>query len=160
MKRIHSARHLALVFLLVAAISCGRFEDIRINSCKLDSASPHGLTAVDAVLDVEIDNPATSFTISDIQGVVLQNGTDSLLFITGGPVDVQRRSVQSYKVPCTASLGRNVGLFDLLNVVNSKNYEGYTLELEMEVSLKNGISRKVKLDPFKVEDLLNGFQDE
>jgi hypothetical protein len=63
-------------------------------------------------------------------------------------------------VPCTASLGRNVGLFDLLNVVNSKNYEGYTLELEMEVSLKNGISRKVKLDPFKVEDLLNGFQDE
>ena len=158
MKGIHSARHLAIVFLLVAAVACGRFEDIRINSCKLDSASPRGLTAVDAVLDVEIDNPATSFTVSDIQGVVLRNGIDSLIFITGGPVDVQRRSVQSYKVPCTATLGRNVGLFELLNVVNSKDYEGYTLEVEMEVSLKNGIKRTVKLDPFQLADLLNDVE--
>ena len=150
MKRIHSARLLALVFLLVAAVSCGRFEDIRINSCKLDSASPRGLTSVDAVLDVEIDNPATSFTVSDIQGVVLRGGTDSLIFVTGGPVDVRRRSVQSYKVPCTATLGRNVGLFELLTIVNSKDYDGYTLELEMEVSLKNGIKRRVKLDPFSL----------
>ena len=135
-------------------VSCGRFEDIRINSCKLDSATPRGFTAVDAVLDVEIDNPATSFTISDIQGVVLRDGVDSVIFVTGGPVDVKKRSVQSYKVPCTATLGRSMGLLDLLNVMNNKDYDGFTLELQMDVSLKNGIKRQIKLDPFNVEDLL------
>lgn len=154
MKRIHSARHLALVFLLVAAVSCGRFEDIRINSCKLDSASPRGFTAVDAVLDLEIDNPATSFTVDDIRGVVLRDSADSVIFITGGPVEVQRRSVKNYLVPCTATLGRSMGLLDLLNTVNNKDYEGLTLELEMDVSLKNGLRRTVKLQPFNVEDLL------
>ena len=143
-----------MVFLLAAMVSCGRFEDIRINSCKLDSATPRGFTAVDAVLDVEIDNPATSFTISDIQGVVLRDGVDSVIFVTGGPVDVKKRSVQSYKVPCTATLGRSMGLLDLLNVMNNKDYDGFTLELQMDVSLKNGIKRQIKLDPFNVEDLL------
>jgi len=143
-----------LVFLLVAAASCGRFEDIRINSCRLASATPRGFTAVDAVLDVEIDNPATSFTISDIQGVVLRDGVDSVIFVTGGPVDVRRRSVQTYQVPCTATLGRSMGLLDFLNVLNNKEYEGFTLELQMDVALKNGIKRQIKLDPFSVEDLL------
>ena len=154
MKRIHATRLLALVVLLAAAISCGRFEDIRINSFKLDSATPRGFTAVDAILDVEIDNPATSFTISDIQGVVLRDGVDSVIFLTGGPVDVQKRSVQSYKVPCTATLSRSMGLLDLLNIIKNKDYEGFTLELQMDASLKNGIKRQIKLDPFNVEDLL------
>ena len=147
-----------MVFLLVAAVSCGRFEDIRIKSCKLDSATPRGFTSVDAVLDVEIDNPATSFTVSDIQGVVLRNGADSVIFLSGGPVDVQRRSVQNYKVPCTATLGRSMGLLDLLNVVNNKEYEDFTLELQLEVALKNGIQRTIKLDPFNLEDLLQGVE--
>lgn len=154
MKRIHYTRLLAIVLLLVAAVSCGRFEDIRINSCKLDSASPRGFTSVDAVLDIEIDNPAPSFTVDDIRGVVLRDSADSVVFITGGPVEVHRRSVQSYKVPCTATLGRSMGLLDLLNTVNNKDYEGFTLELEMDVSLKNGLRRTVKLDPFRLEDLL------
>jgi len=147
-----------LALLLLAAVSCGRFEDIRINSFKLDSATPRGFTAVDAVLDVEIDNPAPSFTVSDIHGVVLRDGVDSVVFITGGPVEVHRRSVQNYKLPCTATLGRSIGLLDLLNVVNNKDYEGFTLEVEMDVSLRNGLSRKVKLDPFRLEDLLNGVE--
>ena len=143
-----------MVILLVAAASCGRFEDIRINSCKLNSATPRGFTAVDAVLDLEIDNPATSFTISDIQGVVLRDGVDSVIFVTGGPVDVKRRSVQTYQVPCTATLGRSVGLLDFLNILNNNEYEGLTLELQMDASLKNGIKRQINLGPFSVEDLL------
>ena len=143
-----------MFFLLATVVSCGRFEDIRINSFKLDSATPRGFTSVDAVIDVEIDNPATSFTVEDIRGVVLRDGVDSVVFIKGGPVDVQRRSVQSYLVPCTATLGRSMGLLDLLNTVNNKDYEGFTLELELDASLKNGIRRTVKLDPFNLEDLL------
>ena len=143
-----------MVILLVAAASCGRFEDIRINSCRLSSATPRGFTAVDAVLDVEIDNPATSFTISDIQGVVLRDGVDSVIFVNGGPVDVKKRSVQTYQVPCTATLGRSMGLLDFLNILNNNEYEGLTLELQMDASLKNGIKRQINMGPFSVEDLL------
>ena len=143
-----------MVILLVAAASCGRFEDIRINSCRLSSATPRGFTAVDAVLDVEIDNPATSFTISDIQGVVLRDGVDSVIFVNGGPVDVKKRRVQTYQVPCTATLGRSMGLLDFLNILNNNEYEGLTLELQMDASLKNGIKRQINMGPFSVEDLL------
>ena len=143
-----------MVILLVAAASCGRFEDIRINSCRLSSATPRGFTAVDAVLDVEIDNPATSFTISDIQGEVLRDGVDSVIFVNGGPVDVKKRSVQTYQVPCTATLGRSMGLLDFLNILNNNEYEGLTLELQMDASLKNGIKRQINMGPFSVEDLL------
>lgn len=158
MKGIRLVRLLALALMLIAATACGNFKDIKINSCKLGSVSLRGFTAVDAVLDVEIDNPAMAFTISDIDGAVLNEAADTAIVIKGGPVEVSRKSVKTYQVPCTATLGPSMDLMTLINTVSAGNYSGYDLDLVLTVQLKNGISREIKLDDISLSDLLENYQ--
>lgn len=158
MKGIHQARLFAIAILMLAATACGNFKDIKINSCRLGSVSLRGFTAVDAVLDVEIDNPAVAFTISDIDGAVISAQADTAVIIKGGPVDVSRKSVKTYQVPCTATLGPSMDLMTLINTVSSGNYSGYDLDLVLTVQLKNGISREIKLDDISLADLLDNYQ--
>ena len=81
MKGIRLARLLVLAVTLLAAASCARFQDIKVNSCSLGSVSLRGFTAADAVLDMEIDNPTMAFTISDIDGAVIHAQADTAIFI-------------------------------------------------------------------------------
>ena len=158
MKGTLLARLLAFSLLLAAAAACGRFQDIRINSCKLASAELRGFSAVDAVLDVEIDNPTMAFTVSDIDGAVVYAQKDTALIITGGPVDVSRRSVKTYQVPCTATLGPSMDLMKLINAVSARDFTDYDLDIVLTVQLKNGISREIKLDRMGLDQLLDNYQ--
>ena len=158
MKGIRQVRLFALALMLLAATACGNFKDIKINSCKLGSVSLRGLSAVDAVLDVEIDNPAMAFTISDIDGAVITAEADTAIVIKGGPVDISRKSVKTYQVPCTATLGPAMDLMTLINTVSAGNYSGYDLDMVLTVQLKNGISREVKLDEISLADLMENYQ--
>lgn len=158
MKGIRLARLLVLAVTLLAAASCARFQDIKVNSCSLGSVSLRGFTAADAVLDMEIDNPTMAFTISDIDGAVIHAQADTAIFLKGGPVDIERKCVKTYQVPVTATLGPAMSIMELAGVVSGGDYSGYDLDITLTVSLNGGISRKVKLDPMPINDLLNENQ--
>ena len=158
MKGIRLARLFAFALLLTAAAACGRFQDIKVNSCKLASAELRGFSAVDAVLDVEIDNPTMAFTISDINGAVIYAQKDTALILTGGPVDVSRKSVKTYQVPCTATLGPSMDLMKLINAVSSGDFSDYDMDVVLTVQLKNGISREIKLDGLNLNELMENTQ--
>lgn len=159
MKGIRLARLLAFAAILLSAASCARFQDIKITSCSLGSVSIRGFNGADAVLNVEIDNPTMAFTVSDIDGAVIYAEADTAIFLKGGPVDVQRRCIQTYQVPVSATMGPSTSLLQLADVVSSGDYTGYDLDVTLTVSLKNGITRTVSLGRKPINELMeNGFQ--
>ena len=87
MKKI--AEILVVFCAVLSLASCSNpFNDIRVTSCDLVSASPRGLSAFDAVLDVSVDNPAPQITLSGANAVVKLEGVPCL-YLTADDVTVK-----------------------------------------------------------------------
>ena len=65
----------AVLLALAVCQGCARFKEIRIVSCGVESVSVKGFKGASAVLSVEVDNPATALTLSDIRGTLNMDGT-------------------------------------------------------------------------------------
>jgi hypothetical protein len=140
MKSVRKIGLWALVLAALAVVSgCGisKIRQIRITSVGVKYVVPTSTRSVDGVLLLGIDNPALSFTILDVQGVVKSYGRD-LAHFTAGELPVQARSVQVYELPCTATLAEKVSLLDLLAIASKRSMEGLTVDLKLRVSLGRG----------------------
>ena len=152
MKKIIT-RLLPLVLVcLVTAAGCSKVKDIKINSCGLESFTPKGLRAAKAVLALEIDNPAFAFGIQNLDGVIKYKGEDFIFFKSDG-VDVARKSVRVYDLPCEASLAEGVSITRLLSVL-SGGTEGLTADINAKVLLKKGVGKTLKFKDLNIQELM------
>lgn len=149
---------LALACLLSAA-GCSKVDDIKINSCGVESFTPRGLRAASAVLALEIDNPAFAFGIQDVEGVIKFRGEDIVYFKSDG-VDVAKKSVRVYDLPCEANLAGGVSLTRLIGLLGGPT-EDFTADINARVKLKKGLGKTLKFKDLKIDDLLTekGGQD-
>lgn len=151
MKRVASI--LAVIFTLFVFSGCGRIDDFKITSCSVASLSPSGLKGVKAVLKIGVLNPLMNLTISDVKGVINNNGIEFANF-SAGKLPIAKKSEKVYPLSCSGALSKNVGLADLLKLAASKDFSGMTMDVTMKVKLKCGLGKTLKFKDIKISELM------
>lgn len=146
---------LALMSLVMGG--CSKVKDIKVTSCGIQSFTPTGLKSADALLLLGIDNPAFSFIISDVNGSVKYNGAQMGSF-TAGELPVMGKSAQVYELPCSAALAKGMSMMDLLSFAARKSFEGVTMDLSLNVKLKNGVGKTFNFKDLPVQKMIDAAE--
>ena len=149
-----AARLLALLAVAVLSAACYNFKDIEITSCELASLEPKGFRAVDAVLQVGVNNPTVSITLSDVTGAI-RNGDLVVATFGGGPVTIDRKSEKVYELPCTVKLEEGLSLFQVLTLIKTMDFDGYVCDVTGTVALKNGLKKKLEFKDIPINSLMD-----
>lgn len=144
---------LALSIALFASAGCSGVNDIKVTSCSIASVSPKGLKSLSALLMLGIENPIMAFTVSDLEGVINNNGREFATF-EAGKLPVARKSSKVYPLTCSGSISKGVGLMDLIKLAGSKDFSGMTIDMKVKVKLKCGIGKTLRFKDLKVTDLM------
>lgn len=142
----------ALALLLSALFviqGCSGMKEIRVVSCRPESVSMHGLRGMQAVLSVEVDNPARTISISDIEGA-LYAGDQLLGHFTSGSVTLEGRVRASVPVSVDFVLDKSVSIIGLLSMARSLDPDDITMDLSLKAKIKGGVSKKVRLEKVPV----------
>ena len=147
-------RLLVLLAILVLTAGCNKYKEIAVTSFQVESFSPKGLRAVDAVVSVGVHNPTVAFTLSDLKGTV-REGDKVLATMEGGPVSVAKKSDQVYHLPCSVTLGESLSLFQVLTLLKNMDFDGCVVDVSALVTLSNGLKKTLVYNDIPVRDLLD-----
>lgn len=108
---------------------------------KINSISPISLREVAGAVQVSVRNDTTTFTMSNITGVIYKNGQ---AFVRGqaDPVRVPAGS-SMVKVTGTAALCQGVSLWAVLGCLFGFDIEDYTADVSMTITDKSGHLRQI-----------------
>lgn len=133
----------AVLLALAVCQGCARFKEIRIVSCGVESVLVKGFKGASAVLSVEVDNPATALTLSDIRGTLNMDGT-ALATFSAGDMELEKKAVTECSLPVEMSIAGGVSLMELLPMVRNLDLNDVTVDFSLKVKVKNGISRRLE----------------
>lgn len=144
--------------LLVMAVAmsglcgCAKFKQIRPVSAELEAFTPRGFRAVEAVIALEMDNPASQIALSEIEGVISRSGK---VFgrVAVDPFIMNARSVETYHLNVVLTLDEGVSLFELMSLLKSNVLEEFTVDFHAKASLKSGASKKVAFEGLPLKEL-------
>ena len=156
--RVLSFRLLTVLAILILAAGCNKFKEIEVTSFEVESFSPNGMRAVDAVALVGVHNPTVEFTISDLHGIV-RDGENVIAYLEGGPVTVEKKSDLVYRLPCSVTLDENLSLFQVLSLLKNMDFDGCAVDLSALVTLKNGLKKTLEYNDIPVKDLMKKGAD-
>lgn len=140
----------ALLFSLTSCMQ--KFEDIRITSFDVISFSPKSLHSAEAVVSLGIDNPATSFTVSDFEMVIMNAGS-KICTLAADTVSIEKQSSREYRVPCTARM-ESLSLGEMMGLAGKSDLSDFTADVSANVTTGKGKGRKVEFKDIKISDLI------
>lgn len=143
---------LVMVVVMSGLCGCAKFKQIRPVSVELESFNPKGLRAVEAVIALELDNPAAQVSLSEIEGVILRSGK---VFgkVAVDPFIMNARSVETYHLNAVLTLDGGVSLFDVMSLLKSNVLEEFTVDFHATASLKSGASKKMVFEGLPLKEL-------
>lgn len=124
--------------LLSAALlisGCTRVNDIRIDSCNVESLSVKGFKGLSCVLALDVYNPAGNFYFSDIVGRVYLKNVHIADF-SAEPVALPARSSGVVKISSDLSLNSGAslaGIMSMLPGLKFKDMDDVTVDLSVRV---------------------------
>ena len=145
---------LLLCVALLSGCSVSKFKDIKATSFEIVSITPTGLSAVDAVVDVGVDNPATDFAISNAAGVLKFEGEECLTVTATDMVEIEGKSEKVYRVPLHGVLAGSFNPFRLLTLLKSKDLSRFTVDVSARATLRSGIGKELEFKGLPLEKLL------
>lgn len=145
-------RHIG-IFLVAAllASSCGlsKMKEISVTSVGVAYIVPTSSRSVDAKLLLGIDNPARSFAVQEINGLIRYQDKVIAHFVTG-PLELEGKTLRDYELPCSIRLDDNSSLLEVLVIASKGSLEGLKADVDIQGALKkNGVLRA----PFSFRDL-------
>jgi hypothetical protein len=149
---------LALSLAILLLPGCSRIRNIRVLSYNVKSFEITGLRSVNGIIAIDIDNPASEFTVSDIKGIV-RYGDKVIAEYSGGPVTVKARSSGIRYVNCKFSISKGVSLSDIFSMAGRSDIDDYITDFSLKFRRKNGFGRKFELDGIPVKRLLENSGD-
>lgn len=144
---------LALAILLSGCGRMGKFDEIALKSYKIESIVPTGLRSVQASVSTVIVNPALSFSVSDINGVIYYKGEEYATF-NAAPVTVPHGEEIPCQIEAEGRLAKGVSIASLLRLTG-KGVEDFSADINAEAKLKNGISKRFVLKNIAIKSLIN-----
>ena len=138
LRRIGLAVVLAVTALAAAGCGMSRVRDIKLESVGVKYLVPTSAKSLDAVLELEIDNPAMSFTVKDVVGDI-RFYEQAVATFAAGPITLEKKSVQTYDLPCTVTLDPGMSFLGVLALLaRNRDLKGFKADVDLFVATKNG----------------------
>lgn len=138
LRRIGLAALLAVTALVSAGCGVSKVRDIKLESAGVKYLVPTSAKSLDAVLLLEIDNPAMSFTVQDVTGDI-RFFEQTVASFLAGPIALEKKSRQVYELPCTLTLDPSMSFLSLLALVaRNRTLDGFKADINLYVANKNG----------------------
>lgn len=144
---------LAVVLTMTALSGCSGAKGFKVTSCSIASISPSGLKGVKAMLDIGVQNPLMAVKVAGITGAINKGGIEFATF-QGGEVEIPKRSIGIYPLPCSGAISKGIGLTDLLKLALNQDFDDMTVDMNVKVRLKCGIRKTIRFKNIKVTDLM------
>ena len=153
-------RLLVTVLIVISGLCCscgtGSFKDIKVNHCDLVSVTPRGLSAFDALLQLNLDNPAPQVTLSQMSAVIRLDGTPCL-HLSADDITIQPRSVLDYNVVFHGTIDENFNPFALIPYLQKRELEGLTIDLGFRGTLRSGLGKYFEYKDIPVKDIMGSL---
>ncbi len=142
-----------LMMLFCAPPARAQLSRIRFHSYKITSVVPSTVNSIRGAVEFVLTNDTTSFTMSDIHGIIYRNGKP---FVHGFCNDTHVRQGEVTVRPAgTVQLCDSVSLWDVFRNLSDLQLDEYTGDLEMIITDAKGKSRTYSKKGIPVELLLN-----
>ena len=145
---------LILLLALLCSSGCNKYKQIRPLSAGVESIVPEGFRRAVVFLNVEVDNPASQLTISDVEGAVFHSGT-ILGNFTVDPVILKAKALDKYSVRVVLTLADGTTVWNLMALTKGNVLEDCTVDVCAKASLKSGISKKIKYEGIPLSKFVN-----
>lgn len=153
MERI--ARFFICLCAALMLCACAKtYKDIKVTSFDLVSVNPRGLTKVDALIELGLDNPIVGFEVFDACGVVKLDGEPALT-VTADQLVVAGRDSRVYRIPLRGELAPGFNPLGLLSLVQEMDLSRFTADISAKVSLRGGVGKVIDLKDVPLGDLLD-----
>lgn len=143
---------LIMAVMLVSLTSCGDFKEITVNSVAVHNVSLDGLKAVDIELFVEIDNPASRLTLSDMEATVKHSGK-VLGKVTVDPFTLERKKVQVYDLKARMALQLKV--HELYLLMDPEVITSSVVDITVKGTIRGGISKTITKNDVPLKKLIS-----
>jgi len=145
---------LALVLAVICLSGCAKFKQIRPVSAKIEHISPSGLRSVTVTAMVEIDNPASQITLSDIEGVVSHSG--KIIGRVGvDPFILKAKTLGEYHLRAVITLEEGTSILDVMSMARKGTIYDSVVDIYFKASLKGGLSKKMAFEGMPLGTLMN-----
>lgn len=146
---------LSFILLLLVSGCAKTYKDIKVTSFDLVSVTPQGLTRVDALIDVGIDNPIVGFEVFDANGLVKLDG-EPCLSITADQLVVQGKTAKTYRIPLNGVIADGFNPFQLLTLFKNLDMSRVTVDLSARVNLRGGVGKVFEFKDMPLDKMLHG----
>ncbi len=144
--------------LLPVSCSMRAYREIRVTSARLVSVAPDGLSALNALVEIGVDNPAGNVTVSDLDVMARFRGQDAMVF-TADPVTLEGRTERLYELPLQGRLADGFNPFQLLSLLGGNfSYEDLSFSLRCRATLPNGLGKNIELKDMPLSQLMEQLE--
>ena len=155
---MRTKRYVILLFLAVFCFSgCAelkKIKEIKVDNFRVEAVSPNGLRGLTVNFVVEVDNPASQLSFSDVTGTLERSGK-VLGRVEVDPVTLQGKRVEKYHLKADVTLGEGASILELGKLIDKNALNESTVDINAKVKIKNGAPKKIKLNDVPLKELLN-----
>lgn len=127
----------ALTCLMAGSCGVSKIKDIKLVSAGVKYIIPTSLRTFDAMLELGIDNPAMTFNVDEVSGLIKVDDVPFASF-TAGHLTVESKQIIRYELPCTIDLEPGRNLLDVLKLSTRRSLDGIKADINLKVASKNG----------------------
>lgn len=155
---MRTQRYVILLFLAVFCFSgCAelkKIKEIEVDNFRVEAVSPNGLRGLTVNFVVEVDNPASQLSFSDVTGTLERSGK-VLGRVEVDPFTLQGKRVEKYHLKADVTLGEGASILELGKLIDKNALNESTVDINAKVKIKNGAPKKIKLNDVPLKELLN-----
>lgn len=142
-------------FLCVLVVSgCGKsVKDISLTDFEIVSVTPSSSdsSSAQALLKVGLSNPIVGFELTGLTGLLKVDGKPCVR-ISADQLIVFGKSERTYMIPASVTVPDGANIFDILNVLKTRNSPRVSVGVSGKVALRGGagftVHRDISLDSF------------
>ena len=130
-------KKIILVLLIIFSTGCNfnKFKKIRATGWSLESVSLRGLRSLQADLALELENPASKVTLTDIAGILYLSG-EPYIHYTVEPISLSAKCTKTYSCSCTLDLDPSKNILDVLASLPELKTENLTTDISAKANVK------------------------
>lgn len=155
---MRTKRYVILLFMAVFCFSgCAelkKIKEIEVDNFRVEAVSPNGLRGLTVNFVVEVDNPASQLSFSDVTGTLERSGK-VLGRVEVDPFTLQGKRVEKYHLKADVTLGEGASILELGKLIDKNALNESTVDINAKVKIKNGAPKKIKLNDVPLKELLN-----
>ncbi len=150
----------SLVLAILTAVIClsgcsgiKKLQDLKVTSASITRIAPNGLNGINLEAKLEIDNPGTQISLSEISCDVKHFGK-VLGKVAVDPFTINQKTHDLYNLRADVRLGDGVSLLEAGRLLRSMSPDNVTLDLKAKVKLKGGVSKKLTYNDIPLKKLI------